>query len=455
MTEILALLQNIEPVVSVTILQQMSHVIYGMLISNGRITMLEISRWTEAGGSYRTIQRLYHTPLLWLQIQWIFFISQLQKPNDEYIAAGDEVVFGKAGKETYGIGRFFSSLQNRVIPGLSFFVFSVIHVKERQSYPIQAVQMVKPCAEPVERKSKKKAVKKEKRPVGRPKGSKNKKSEKPTLSPELLRIQPVLQAFLAILKGVLAVQYLVMDGHFGNYPSAWMVLPTGLHFVSKLRSDAALYEPFTGKYCGRGARPKYGDKVDVRNKMKKKYLKSDKKEDGIRTQIYQAILLNKGFTSSINVVVILKTNLATHKQAHVILFSTDLKLLYEKLYDYYTLRFQIEFNFRDAKQYWGLDDFMNIKEEAVTNAANLSFFMVNFSSVLLRHYRENNPEFSVLDLKSHYRGCRYASETIKLLPQKPDGILHRPDAPTGLAEIFEQIARLGMVHPVFQPVPAT
>ena len=443
MTEILALLQNIEPVVSATILQQMSQVIYGMLISNGRITMLEISRWTEAGGSYRTIQRLYHTPLLWLQIQWIFFTSQLQKPSHEYIAAGDEVVVGKAGKETYGIGRFFSSLQNRVIPGLSFFVFSVINVKERQSYPIQTVQMIKRCPEPAEGKAEKKSAKKEKRPVGRPKGSKNKKSEKPILTPELLRIQPVLQAFLAILKGVLAIQYLVLDGHFGNYPSAWMVLHTGLQFVSKLRSDAALYEPFTGKYCGRGARPKYGDRVDVR-KMKKKYLKSDKQEDGIRTQIYQAILLNKGFAFSINVVVILKTNLTTHKQAHIILFSTDLKLPYEKLFDYYTLRFQIEFNFRDAKQYWGLDDFMNVKEEAVTNAANLSFFMVNFSSVLLRRYREYNPEFSVLDLKSHYRGCRYASETIKLLPQKPDGIL--------LAEIFEQIARLGMVHSVFAPV---
>ena len=353
MTEILALLQNIAPVVSATNLKQMSHVIYGMLISNGRISMLEISRWTEAGGSYRTIQRLYHTPLLWLQIQWIFFTSRLQKLSHEYIAAGDEVVFGKAGKETYGIGRFFSSLQNRVIPGLSFFVFSVINVKERQSYPIQAVQMVNKEKETNKKKEEKKAVKIEKRAVGRPKGSKNTKSEKPTLSPELLRIQPVLQAFLAVLKGVLAIQYLVMDGHFGNYPSAWMVLQTGLQFVSKLRSDAALYEPFTGKYCGRGARPKYGDKVDVR-KMKKKYLKSDKKEDGIRTQIYQAILLNKGFAFSINVVVILKTNLSTHKQAHIILFSTDLKLPYEKLYDYYTLRFQIEFNFRDAKQYWGL-----------------------------------------------------------------------------------------------------
>jgi putative transposase len=234
-----------------------------------------------------------------------------------------------------------------------------------------------------------------------------------------------------------------MDGHFGNYPSAWMVLQSGLQFISKLRSDAVLYEPFTGKYAGRGARPKYSDKVNI-CKMKKKYLKSDKKEDGIHTQIYQAILLNKGFAFSINVVVILKTNLSTQQQAHIILFSTDLKLPCEKLIDYYTLRFQIEFNFRDAKQYWGLDDFMNIKEVAVTNAANLSFFMVNFSSALLQRHRENNPEFSILDLKAHYRGCRYASETIKLLQQKPDGIL--------LAEIFEQIARLGMVHPVFEPI---
>jgi hypothetical protein len=445
MTEIVALLQSLAPVVSATVLQQMSHVLYGMLISHGRITMLELSRWTEKGGSYRTIQRLYHTPLLWLQIQWVFFTSQFQTSNREYIVAGDEVVFGKAGKETYGLGRFFSSLQNRVISGLSFFVFAVIDVQERQSYPIQAVQMIKEKKEK-ERKEKKKPTKAQKRPVGRPKGSQNKKNEPPTLSPELLRIQPILQAFLAVLRGILAVRYLVMDGHFGNYPSAWMVLQTGLQYVSKLRSDAALYEPFAGKYCGHGPHPKYGDKVDVRN-MKKKYLKLDDKEAGICTQIYQAILLNREFAFPINVVVILKTNLSTKKQAHVILFSTDLELLYEKLYDYYTLRFQIEFNFRDAKQYWGLDDFMNVKQAAVTNAANLSFFMVNFSSVLLQQYRKNNPGFSVLDLKSHYRGYRYVSETIKLLPQKPDGIL--------LGEIFEQIARLGMVHPVFEPVPTS
>jgi len=136
-----------------------------------------------------------------------------------------------------------------------------------------------------------------------------------------------------------------------------------------------------------------------------------------------------------------KTNLETNAQAHAILFSTDLEQAYEKIIKYYSLRFQIEFNFRDAKQYWGLEDFMNIKETAVTNAANLSFFMVNFSQALLQPFRQHQPDYSVLDLKSHYCGFRYASETIKMLPEKPDAIL--------LADIFQQIARLGAIHPVF------
>lgn len=44
---------------------------------------------------------------------------------------------------------------------------------------------------------------------------------------------------------------------------------------------------------------------------------------------------------------------------HAILFSSDVELGWEKLIDYYSLRFQIEFNFRDAKQHFGLEDFMN------------------------------------------------------------------------------------------------
>ena len=163
MTEIVALLQSIAPLVSKTTLRQMSQVIEAMLSRTGRITMLGLSRWTEDGGSYRTIQRWYHHPLDWLQMRWNFFKRQLWKADHEYILAGDEVVVGKAGKETYGLGRFFSSLQNRVIPSLAFFVFSLVDVQERQSYPLQVAQIVRTEGELGQQK-KEKLPKAEKRP---------------------------------------------------------------------------------------------------------------------------------------------------------------------------------------------------------------------------------------------------------------------------------------------------
>jgi hypothetical protein len=83
----------------------------------------------------------------------------------------------------------------------------------------------------------------------------------------------------------------------------------------------------------------------------------------------------------------------------------------------------IEFNFRDAKQYWGLEDFMHTSPTAVENAANLSLFMVNLVERVLQEARQRQPECSVLDLKAHYRGCKYVEETIKLLPERPEPIL--------------------------------
>jgi len=447
MTEILALLQSIAPLFKKTTFRQMSHIIFGMLATSGRITMLGLSRWTEKGGSYRTIQRFYHSVHPWNAIHWLLFRRKLLKPEDEHIVAGDEVVVSKAGKETYGLDRFFSGIQQRVIPGLSFFAFSLVNVHEEHSYPMQITQVVKSAEEKAASKAKAEAKKAqkttEKRKPGRPKGSKNKVKQEIVLNPELLRIQSALKSLLATIGTILSLKYVVLDGHFGNYPSAFMVREMKLHLISKMRSDAALYPAFDGEYAGIGRPAKYGKKLDVRNLDQDKYLKATSTQKNVRTEIYQGQFYNKEFAFALNVVVILKTNLLTQAQAHVILFSTDLEQDYEKIINFYSLRFQIEFNFRDAKQYWGLEDFMNIKKTAVTNAANLSLFMVNFSYALLQPFRKHSPDYSVLDLKSYYRGYRYASETIKMLPQKPDAIL--------MSDIFLQIARLGAIHTVLQP----
>jgi putative transposase len=63
---------------------------------------------------------------------------------------------------------------------------------------------------------------------------------------------------------------------------------------------------------------------------------------------------------------------------------------------------------------------MNLSEQAVTPAANLAFLMVNLSAVLLLPSRQQDPDFSVLDLKTHFRARRYLLETIKSLPVPPD-----------------------------------
>jgi putative transposase len=450
MDEILALLQPITPLISKTTLHQLSRVVFGMLAMTGRVTMLGVSRWADKGGSYRTIQRLYNTTLPWLEIFCNFFRMLLFQAGDEYILAGDEVVVSKAGDETYGKDCIFSSLAQRPIPGLAFFAFSLINVRLRRSSPIQIEQVVRSEAEKAACKAKAQAGKTkkksaEKRKPGRPKGSKNKDKRQVELNSELKRIQSMLQTLLERLITILSLKYLVLDGHFGNWPSAWMVRQNNLHLISKLRHDAGLCLPYVGPKPKRGPTPKFGAKIDYEH-LPAEYLVQSSIEDGIQMDIYQAELRNKEFPIPLNVVVIHKTILKTQAVAHVVLFSTDLELPFDKLIEYYKLRFQIEFNFRDAKQYWGLEDFMNVEQTPVTNAANLSLLMVNLSHLLLDRYRADDPAFSVLDLKAHYRGYRYVVETIKMLPQKPEANL--------LSAIFLQVACLGRIHAA-QPTVST
>jgi hypothetical protein len=441
--DILALLQPIEDSLSKTTLRQMSRIIIAMLAMTGRVTMLGVARWAGKGGSYRTIQRFYNTAIPWTQVFWQFFRQHLFEQGEAYILAGDESVVSKAGKKTYGLDRFFSGLQQKTIPSLSFFTISLVNVKQRRSYPVCVEQTVRSEEEKAACKARKEARKiksaEPKRKRGRPKGSKNKVKSEVILNPELLRIQKMVKELLLRMGTLLRPVYLVMDGHFGNYPAFQMVRQCGLHLISKLRCDAALYFAWDGN----GHKCKYGKRVDYAN-IPEKYLKSATMKDGFQTNIYQAQLLHHDFPVPLNVVIIVKKNLITQAWRHVILFSSDLELSDENLVDYYSLRFQIEFNFRDAKQFWGLEDFMNIKATAVTNAANLSLFMVNLSQLLMCGFRQTAPDFGVLDLKSYYRGCRYATELLKILPEKPDDIL--------ITQLFRNVAALGSIHVANSPV---
>ena len=84
---------------------------------------------------------------------------------------------------------------------------------------------------------------------------------------------------------------------------------------------------------------------------------------------------------------------------------------------------------------------------AVTNAANLSLFMVNLVERVLQNLRPCHPTISVLDLKARCRGAKYVEETLKLLPERPEPVI--------LERIFTKIVGIGRIHAApADPVPA-
>src|SRR5687768_14063245 len=444
--DIVALFQCLQPQVPAATCRQLQRIALAMLAMTGRVTMLGIARWAGTGGSYRTVQRFFSTVIPWAMLFWVFFRQHVYCPGDIYLLVGDEVVVTKAGKTTHGLDRFFASLYGKPVPGLAFFALSLVSVQARHSFPMRVEQVVRSDAEKAASKAKA-AAKKSKAPCakrrpGRPQGSKTKNKVHVTLTPELLRITAMLDALLQLIARVIPLTYLVLDGHFGHHNALHMARQGNLHLISKLRCDAALYFPYTGPYAGRGPHRKYGHKIDY-DHLPGHHLKETTVEGHIQTRFYQAQLLHKEFQQPLNVVIIAKTNLRTQAHAHVVLFSSDLGLAYTPLVDYYGLRFQIEFNFRDAKQYWGLEDFMNVTPTGVTNAANLSLFMVNVAYRLRADVHARDPDYSVLDLKADCRGSKYVEETIKMLPEKPEPVL--------LAKILNQVTGLGRIH---APQPA-
>lgn len=438
MSEIISLFTVFSPHLSTATLRQFCEIVFAVLAMTGGVRMRNISRWTSKGGSYRTIQRFYNTVIPWGRLCWEFFRGHLLDPDSVYLLAGDETVVPKSGEETYGLSRFFASTYGKTIRGLSFFALSIISVKQHRSYPLLMEQIVRGETSPPPKKATVSKTSEAKgNPPGRPKGSKNRNKTQVVLSDTLKQIQSMLKTVLATIDGFIPIRYFLLDGYFGNNNTLQMLRKHGLHLISKLRRDAALYLPPTTPYQGCGRPAIYGEKFNPK-KIDSKYRVSTQTQGNITTEVYQIQCRHKRFPDPLNVVCLRKTDVKTGAKSHVLLFSSDLDLDAETIIDYYSLRFQIEFNFRDAKQFWGLDDFMNVKQIPVNNAANLSMFMVNVSAKLREMFGSENAGFGVLDIKARYRGEKYLQETLKMLPQIPETIV--------IDELAEHLGSIGAIH---------
>jgi putative transposase len=202
-----------------------------------------------------------------------------------------------------------------------------------------------------------------------------------------------------------------LDDFYGHEDYLLLALHHHRQITSKFKTNAHLTLPYQGTQSGKGRPKTKGEKVNLDKLDDKFYVCTRQEEDSnVSTKIYQF----EAFTPKIkvhklNIVMMIHTHLITKRMSRTILFSNDLTLDAATTIQYYSLRFQIEFDFRDAKQFYGLSDFKNYKQTQVTNAVNLAFTMTVIGKLLLEKYKIklNCPTMGILDLKTTFRVEKY------------------------------------------------
>jgi putative transposase len=446
-TELLSVLSS---QFSQTNLRHFSIIVESILGLSTSVTSLSVSRMSSL--SYRTVQRFYALKdINWLLVRLILFKSFVYQKDKAYLIAGDETVKGKAGKCTYGIGYFYSSIAKQAIKSVSFLAMSIIDVASKTSYMLGSQQVIAnnstPKQKPIEvtkpkGKSAKTATKS--KPKGRPKGSKGKsKTESQSASYKVLKtLLDLVMSQLVVFLPDLQCFHLVLDGFYGHEDYLLLALQHKLFIISKFKSNAHLILPYGGQQSGIGRPKSKGEKVDL-DKIDAKYFVQTLKdeESNVTTNIYQLkVYTPKMAGQLLNVVVMIHIHNLTHRKSRTVLFTNDLKLDALTIIKYYSLRFQIEFEFRDAKQFYGLANFKNYKQTQVTNAVELSFTMTLIGKLILEKYKNklNCQTMGIIDLKTVCKVEKYAETFFKYNNADPVDFLNSPQ--------FLNLVRLEAIH---------
>lgn len=202
------------------------------------------------------------------------------------------------------------------------------------------------------------------------------------------------QSLLSISK------YLVADAYFSKQPFVTKLCEHGFQVVSRLRNDAYLQYLYTGQAkSGRGRPQLYDGKVHYNN-LNTEYFETIEENEACK--IYKAVVHSKSLKRSINLVVVYTLN--KEIWSHKLYFCTDLDVPPKLLLEYYRTRFQIEFIYRDAKQFTGLNDCQARSENKLHFHFNSALTSINLAKVVhwLPTSKQERSPFSMSSVKTMY-----------------------------------------------------
>ena len=353
------------------------------LACKGRHNFMNLSRWSSY--SDRSFRRHYDKEFAFVEINKQLIDDHFG--NDECILAIDASYVSKSGKHSFGLDRFWSGSAQQVLLGQEVSVVSVVSVPKGQALSLSIVQT----------------------PVGQ---------QESRLDGYLAQIACI--ADYAKNKS----RYLVADGYYAK-DKVWQKMDElGLFMVTKLRNDAAMHFVYQGPQKGRG-RPRIKDgKVYWKQADTLKRFKLEAPtQDGWK--IYSQVLYSEQWQRMLKVVWVHKPY--KDKTTTVLLACSDVNLPAHTLIEYYRLRFQIEFLFRDAKQHLGLEHCQSREQKRLDFHFNTVMMTLNLA--IVENMLQAKEQFSLQDIKTEYFNQKWLDRIITDLDLDADKIKKHPNFP--------------------------
>jgi DDE superfamily endonuclease len=332
----------------------------------GKANFTNLSRYGEY--SERTYRRHYQKSVDFIPFHAQTIAAAID-PSREQIAAIDCSFISKSGKQTWGVDNFYNGSISKSQKGLEISVISVVDVLAHQGYTLSVQQTAKTDRQPLpsaQLTAKKKRKSKSK--------SKVKAKTEPVISERVKGYLEQLKTARAHLPA--AVRYLTADSFYSKKSVVDGVVALDLHLVSKLRVDADLRYCYTGEQKPKGAPRKYDGKVDLSDLSRLEL--TGELADG--TKIYSQVVWHVSLKRKIRIVYLVDQR-NPDKQRVALLFATDTNIEPLRLYEYYKSRFQIEFIFRDAKQFTGLCDCQSRQQQSLDFHFNASLAALNLAKL--------------------------------------------------------------------------
>lgn len=389
------MIENIlEPMASVSKPPRKFIAVLLMLLSGlrGRANFRNLSRYSDY--HEKTFSRWYRRDFDFVEFNRLSLESMVE-PEIELIGTTDCSFIAKSGKHTEGLGKFYNGSRGKAEKGLEISTLAVVKVTENTAYNLSTRQT--------------------------PATMKNDESRIDFYLEHLKQDRESLPT---------PIRYLVSDGYYSKKKYLDGVAELEWYQIGKLRHDANLRWLYQGEQKPRGRKRWYDGKVIFDDRSR---FEDVGEHNGL--QIYTAIVNSERFQRNRRIVYLVKP--VGDKLPTALLFSTDFNLDAHSIIRFYQARFQIEFLFRDAKQFLGLNHCQARNANALHFHFNASMTALNLIKLEDRIQDTNARVISIASWKIRKANEHLLKHFSLHLGLDFNSIKSRPD--------FEQLCHYGAI----------